>query len=711
ATGFSPKKTAELSNKIQRFLLTETRLGIPAFMHEECLSGYMTRGATIFPQMIGAASTWEPPLIERMATSIRNQMKALGIHQGLSPVVDVTRDPRWGRTEETFGEDPYLIAKMGVAYVKGLQSDDLKNGVVATLKHFVGYGVSEGGMNWAPAHIPERELKETFLLPFEAAIKEGKAKSVMNAYHEIDGIPCGASEILLRKILREEWGFDGIVVSDYFAINSLMEYHKIVSNKEEAAIRALKAGIDVELPSFDCYKGPLKNAIENGKLSEEFIDESVRNILRLKFEMGLFENPYVDLEKVPDNLDTPKDRKLAYEIAKKSIVLLKNDGIVPLKKNPNIKKVAVIGPNANSARNLTGDYTYLTHLETLKQGAFGTSAMEGITFSESELPIKTIYESLKEKLEKLNVETSYAKGCEINDENQEMFKEAVELAKISDVAILVLGDKSGLTLDCTTGESRDSSTLVLPGVQLDLLKSVIDTGTSVIVVLINGRPYSLDWISKNVSAIFEAWLPGEEGGNALADIILGNESPSGKLPISFPRHVGQIPAYYNHKPSGGRSQWWGDYTDSPAKPLYPFGYGLSYTQFEYANLQIESNDKIVKISMDVKNIGEEKGDEIVQLYVNDEVASVTRPVKELKGFQRVTLKPSEKKRIIFNLPIETLAIYNEKMEFLVEKGYFKVMVGSSSEDIRLTEKFYIDKDIRISPQNKKFFSDVVLEEN
>jgi len=711
ATGFSPKKTAELSNKIQRFLLTETRLGIPAFMHEECLSGYMTRGATIFPQMIGAASTWEPPLIERMTTSIRNQMKALGIHQGLSPVVDVTRDPRWGRTEETFGEDPYLVAKMGISYVKGLQSDDLKNGVVATLKHFVGYGVSEGGMNWAPTHISERELKETFLFPFEAVIKEGKAKSVMNAYHEIDGIPCGASEILLRKILREEWGFDGIVVSDYFAINSLMKYHKLVSNKKGAAIKALKAGIDVELPSFDCYKEPLKNAIENRELSEAFIDKSVRNILRLKFEMGLFENPYVDLEKVPDNLDTPEVRKFAYEIAKKSIVLLKNNGIVPLKKNPNIKKVAVIGPNANSARNLTGDYTYLTHLETLKQGAFGTSAMEGITFSESELPIKTIYESLKEKLEKLNVETSYAKGCEINGDNKEMFKEAIELAKISDVAILVLGDKSGLTLDCTTGESRDSSTLILPGVQLDLLKSVINTGTPVIVVLVNGRPYSLDWVSKNVSAIFEAWLPGEEGGNALADIILGNESPSGKLPISFPRHVGQIPVYYNHKPSGGRSQWWGDYTDSPAKPLYPFGHGLSYTQFEYTNLQIESSDRIVKISIDVKNIGEETGDEIVQLYVNDEVASVTRPVKELKGFQRITLKPSEKKRIIFNLPIETLALYNEKMEFLVEKGYFKVMVGSSSEDIRLNEKFYIDKDIKISPQNKKFFSDVVLEEN
>ena len=476
ATGFSTKQTAKFANKIQKYLISKTRLGIPAFMHEECLSGYMTRGATIFPQMIGLASTWEPELAKKMAQRIKDQMKTLGIHQGLSPVLDVTRDPRWGRVEETFGEDPYLIAKMGVSYVKGIQTDDIKNGIVATLKHFVGYGVSEGGMNWAPAHIPERELREVFLFPFEAAIKEGKAKSVMNAYHEIDGIPCGASENLLRKILREEWGFNGIVVSDYFAINSLMEYHKVASNKEEAAIKALKAGIDVELPSFNCYNAPLKSAIENKNIPLKFLDDAVKNILRLKFEMGLFENPFVKEENIPDNLDTPEDRKLAYEIAKKSIVLLKNEGIVPLKKHSNIKKVAVIGPNANSARNLTGDYTYLTHLETLKQGAFGTSAMEGITFSESELEIKTVYKSLKEKLELNDIQVDYAKGCEINDGNEEMLENAIKLAKQSDVLIVVLGDKSGLTLDCTTGESRDSSKLTLPDVQMDLLKTLKKTG-------------------------------------------------------------------------------------------------------------------------------------------------------------------------------------------------------------------------------------------
>lgn len=705
ATGFSPKKTAELSNKIQRFLLTETRLGIPAFMHEECLSGYMTRGATIFPQMIGAASTWEPPLIERMTTSIRNQMKALGIHQGLSPVVDVTRDPRWGRTEETFGEDPYLVAKMGVAYVKGLQSDDLKNGVVATLKHFVGYGVSEGGMNWAPAHIPERELKETFLFPFEAVIKEGKAKSIMNAYHELDGIPCGASEILLRKILREEWGFDGIVVSDYFAINSLMEYHKLVSNKKGAAIKALKAGIDVELPSFDCYKEPLKNAIESGKLPIKFLDDAVKNILRLKFEMGLFENPFVDLEKVPENLDLPEDRKLAYEIAAKSIVLLKNDGILPLiNDNNSIKKVAVIGPNANSARNLTGDYTYLTHLETLKQDAFGTSAMKGIEFSESELPIITIYEALKEKLIPLGIEVSYSKGCEINDNDKSRFTEAIDLARNSDVAIVVLGDKSGLTKDCTTGESRDSSTLKLPGVQLDLLREIKKTNTPIILVLVTGRPYSLEWADENVSTILEAWLPGEEGGNAVADIIIGNQTPGGKLPISFPYHAGQIPVYYNHKPSGGRSNWWGDYVDYPSKPLYPFGHGLSYTTFEYSGLEIKVEETTIWISCEVKNTGQFEGDEVVQLYINDEVASVTRPVKELKGFKRINLKPNESKKITFELPVEILAFYNEKMEYIVEKGSFKVLIGSSSEDIRLRGNFYIKDDISVNEQNKKFFS-------
>ena len=705
ATGFSPKQTAKLVNKIQSYLINETRLGIPAFIHEECLNGYMTKGATIFPQMIGIASTWQPELCEQMTTRIREQMKTLGIHQGLSPVVDVTRDPRWGRTEETFGEDPYLVSSMGVSYVKGLQSENVKNGIVATLKHFVGYGVSEGGMNWAPAHIAERELKEIFLLPFEAAIKEGKAKSIMNAYHELDGIPCGASKKLLRKILREEWNFDGIVVSDYFAVNSIMDYHKVASDKEEAAIKALTAGIDTELPTFDCYKEPLKNAIESGKLPIKFLDDAVKNILRLKFEMGLFENPFVDLEKVPENLDLPEDRKLAYEIAAKSIVLLKNDGILPLiNDNNSIKKVAVTGPNANSARNLTGDYTYLTHLETLKQDAFGTSAMKGIEFSESELPIITIYEALKEKLIPLGIEVSYSKGCEINDNDKSRFTEAIDLARNSDVAIVVLGDKSGLTKDCTTGESRDSSTLKLPGVQLDLLREIKKTNTPIILVLVTGRPYSLEWADENVSTILEAWLPGEEGGNAVADIIIGNQTPGGKLPISFPYHAGQIPVYYNHKPSGGRSNWWGDYVDYPSKPLYPFGHGLSYTTFEYSGLEIKVEETTIWISCEVKNTGQFEGDEVVQLYINDEVASVTRPVKELKGFKRINLKPNESKKITFELPVEILAFYNEKMEYIVEKGSFKVLIGSSSEDIRLRGNFYIKDDISVNEQNKKFFS-------
>ncbi len=707
ATGFSPKQTAKLVNEIQSYLINETRLGIPAFIHEECLSGYMTKGATIFPQMIGIASTWQPELCEQMTTRIREQMKTLGIHQGLSPVVDVTRDPRWGRTEETFGEDPYLVSSMGVSYVKGLQSENVKNGIVATLKHFVGYGVSEGGMNWAPAHIAERELKEIFLLPFEAAIKEGKAKSIMNAYHELDGIPCGASKKLLRKILREEWNFDGIVVSDYFAVNSIMDYHKVASDKEEAAIKALTAGIDVELPTFDCYKEPLKNAVESGKLPIKFLDEAVKRILRLKFEMGLFENPFVDLEKVSDNLDLPEDRKLAYEIAAKSIVLLKNDGILPLiSDNNSIKKVAVIGPNANSARNLTGDYTYLTHLETLEQDAFGTSAMKGIEFSESELPITTIYEALKEKLIPLGIEVSYSKGCEINNKDKSYFTEAINLAKSSDVAIVVLGDKSGLTKDCTTGESRDSSTLKLPGVQLDLLQEIKKTNTPIILVLVTGRPYSLEWADENVSAILEAWLPGEEGGNAIADIIIGNRIPGGKLPISFPYHAGQIPVFYNHKPSGGRSHWWGDYVDYPTKPLYPFGYGLSYTTFEYSNLEITVEETNILISCEVKNIGQFEGDEVVQLYLNDEVASVTRPVKELKGFKRINLKPNESKKITFELPVEILAFYNEKMEYIVERGSFKVLIGSSSEDIRLKGNFFIKSNISVDEKNKKFFSKV-----
>jgi len=484
-----------------------------------------------------------------------------------------------------------------------------------------------------------------------------------------------------------------------------MDYHKVASDKEEAAIKALTAGIDTELPTFDCYKEPLKNAIESGKLPIKFLDDAVKNILRLKFEMGLFENPFVDLEKVPENLDLPEDRKLAYEIAAKSIVLLKNDGILPLiNDNNSIKKVAVIGPNANSARNLTGDYTYLTHLETLKQDAFGTSAMKGIEFSESELPIITIYEALKEKLIPLGIEVSYSKGCEINDNDKSRFTEAIDLARNSDVAIVVLGDKSGLTKDCTTGESRDSSTLKLPGVQLDLLREIKKTNTPIILVLVTGRPYSLEWADENVSTILEAWLPGEEGGNAVADIIIGNQTPGGKLPISFPYHAGQIPVYYNHKPSGGRSNWWGDYVDYPSKPLYPFGHGLSYTTFEYSGLEIKVEETTIWISCEVKNTGQFEGDEVVQLYINDEVASVTRPVKELKGFKRINLKPNESKKITFELPVEILAFYNEKMEYIVEKGSFKVLIGSSSEDIRLRGNFYIKDDISVNEQNKKFFS-------
>ena len=700
ASGLPPEKSARLANEIQRFLKEKTRLRIPAIVHEECLNGYMAKGATIFPQMIGMASSWDPDLMKTIASVIREQMRSVGAHQGLAPLLDVARDPRWGRVEETFGEDPYLISTMATHYIQGLQGEDLKEGVMATAKHFVAYGISEGGMNCAPAHVAPRGLREIFLLPFEIAVKEAKVHSLMNAYNEIDGIPCGASKELLTDILRGEWGFDGVVVSDYSAIDMLVDYHRVASDKKEAAKLALEAGIDVELPSKDCYDIPLKKALKEGLISEDLINESLRRILRVKFRLGLFEDPYVNVDDISRVFDIPKQRELALEAARESIVLLKNeDDVLPLKKD--MRSIAVIGPNASNGRNLLGDYSYPAHME----GRRIRTAVKDI----SSVSTVSVLEGIKRKVSEHTV-VRYARGCDVLDDSKEGFEKAVRIARESDVAILVVGDRSGLTLPCTTGEGRDRADLALPGVQEELIRAVYETGTPVVVVLINGRPLSIEWIAEHVPAILECWLPGEEGGDAVADVLFGDHNPGGKLPMSFPRTVGQIPVYYSHKPSGGRSHWHGDYVSTSAKPLFPFGYGMSYTRFEYTNLRITPDkmdvDGKVKISVEVKNIGDRRGDEIVQLYINDEMANVTRPVKELKGFKRITLSPGEKKTIVFTLSADQLAFYDRDMKLVVEPGTFKVMVGSSSEDIRLEGRFEISGDVRELDGKREYFSDV-----
>lgn len=697
ASNLSPRETVRIANQIQKFLIENTRLGIPALIHEESCSGYMAKGATIFPQTIGVASTWNNEIVEKMASVIREQMKAVGARQALAPLLDITRDPRWGRTEETFGEDPYLVMRMGVSYIRGLQTESLRKGIVATGKHFVGYGNSEGGMNWAPAHIPERELREVFLYPFEAAVKEAKLSSIMPGYHELDGVPCHKSKKLLNDILRKDWGFEGIVVSDYFAISQLYEYHHVTSDKKGAAKLALEAGVDVELPSTDYYGLPLRELIESGEIDIDFVNEAVKRVLKIKFELGLFENPYINEEKAVEIFDTNEQRELAYKIAQESIVLLKNENnLLPLKKD--LKSIAVIGPNADSIRNMIGDYAYPCHIESLLEmretdNVFNTPLPESLEAKDIYVPIVTVLQGIKAKVSS-NTEVLYAKGCDVLNNSKDGFKEAVEIAKQADVAVVVVGDKSGLTDGCTSGESRDRADLNLPGVQEELIKAVYETGTPVIVVLINGRPMSISWIAEKIPAIIEAWLPGEEGGRAVADVIFGDYNPGGKLPISIPQSVGQLPVYYYHKPSGGRSHWKGDYVELSTKPLYPFGYGLSYTEFSYTNLNISNRkvslrDRMVEISVDIKNTGTLKGDEVVQLYIHQEALSVTRPVKELKGFKRITLDAGEEKTVIFKLSIEQLGFYDENMEYVVEPGRVDVMIGSSSEDIRLRDYFEI----------------------
>jgi beta-glucosidase len=711
ASNLEPAAGARLANTIQAFMIEHTRLGIPAMVHEECCSGYMARSATCFPQIIGLASTWVPELAEAMAAVVRTQMRAAGAHQGLSPVLDVTRDPRWGRTEETFGEDPYLASRMGVLYVKGLQGPDLGQGILATGKHFVGYGMSEGGLNWAPVHLPDRELREVFLRPFEAAVKEANLGSMMNAYHELDGVPCGSSRQLLTEILRQEWGFDGIVVSDYFAVDQLAAYHQVACDKEEAALMALSAGIDVELPSTDCYGAPLYQAVQAGRISEALVDQAVARVLDMKFRLGLFERPYVDEGRVAEVFDTPDQRALARRIAQKSMVLLKNQGeLLPLK--PDLARIAVIGPNADSVRNLVGDYVYPCHIESLvemrqNQVTFNTPMPDRLEMIDNFVPIISILEGIKRRVSP-QTEVLYARGCDVLDPSPDGLAEAAAVARQADVAVVVVGDKAGVTDSCTSGETRDRAELGLPGIQQELVRTIHATGVPLVVVLVNGRPLALPWMVEHVPAILEAWLPGEEGAEAVADVLFGAYNPGGKLPMTFPRGVGQVPIYYGHKPSGGRSHWKGDYVELSSRPLFPFGHGLSYTRFEFANLHIDpprvSPSGQVTIAVDVRNVGSMAGDEVVQLYIRDAAASVTRPVQELKGFQRVSLKPGEQVTVSFGLAMSALGFYNRDMDFVVEPGAIEVLVGSSSADIHLKGAFVIEGEVTKVGPGQVFFS-------
>jgi beta-glucosidase len=695
ATGLRPAESAAFANDIQRFLVERTRLGIPAIIHEESVAGLTARDATQFPHAIGLASTWNPALLEEMGRVIRAQMRAVGARQTLAPVLDIARDPRWGRSEETYGEDPYLASRLGVAYVRGVQGDDLRRGVAATGKHFIGYGLSEGGLNHAPVHLGARELREVYARPFEAAIREAGLASIMNAYNEVDGLPCAGAAAILHDLLRGALGFDGVVVADYYAVVLLHTFHHVAVDKGAAARMALTAGLDVELPHLDCYGAPLRDDVEAGAVPMALIDRAVRRLLRLKFALGLFEEPYVDAEAAPRVYQTAAQRDLARRIAQQSIVLLKNAGeLLPL--DPGLERLAVIGPCADDIRLLQGDYSYPAHLEIIYKHAARhhapdetdiLPASETIAFHPGPYFVPMI-SPLAGIRAAVSAETTvvYAKGCEIDGTDTSGLAAAAEAARRADVAVVFVGGKSGLMPDCTSGEFRDATDLGLTGVQQQLVEAVVATGTPTVVVLINGRIFALPWIAEYVTAVVEAWLPGEEAGNAIADILFGAVSPAGRLPVSMPRTVGQVPVYYNHKSGGGRSQMLGDYIDSAAAPLFPFGHGLGYTRFAYDTLEVAPAQPTpstpLRIAIDVTNIGARAGDEVVQLYVRDVVASATRPVKQLVGFVRVHLQPNQTRRIRFTLDPSQLAFFAADMRFVVEPGAFHIMIGASSDDIR-----------------------------
>ncbi len=688
ASNLDPQGVATLANAIQSYLVNETRLGIPAIVHEETTAGYMARGATEFPQNIGLAATWEPDIARRIGRRISSEMRAAGAHQALAPVLDVGRDPRWGRIEETFGEDPGLVSAFGVAMIEGLQ--DGETPVVATAKHFAGHGAPEGGMNSAPPHYGHREFREVHLAPFEAAVSAGVG-SVMHAYHEVDGVPALASRELLVETLRRQWGFEGTVVSDYNGIEELVESHGISGNLSEAAALALDAGLDVELPRTAGYATPLVDALDRGDVTLEQVDDAVRRTLADKFRLGLFEKPYVPAGGMASIAS--QDPGVAIEAAAKSLVLVKNDAdLLPLGPTTH---VAVIGPNADSGRNLLGDYSYPAHIELLRENQErGEAFLQPIPATFDDVPaddgVQTILDAIKAKA----ASVTYAHGGDVNTDDRSGFSAAVAAATAADVAVVVVGGKSGLTDDCTCGEARDRMTLGLPGVQEDLVREIHATGTPIVLVLVGGRPLAVPWAAESVPAILYAWLPGTEGAEAIASVLFGDVSPSGRLPITVPRHVGQVPIYYGHKASGGASRWKTSYVDGSNEPLWAFGHGMTYSTVEYRLLRVEASrvgtDGVITAELTVANTGDVDVAEVVQIYGSLKGVSVTRPVKQLLAFHRLPLAAGEEATVRATIPVELLAFYDRAHKRSVEPGQLRLLAGPSSASTPLVADISIE---------------------
>ncbi|HEX2754310.1 MAG TPA: glycoside hydrolase family 3 N-terminal domain-containing protein [Candidatus Limnocylindrales bacterium] len=690
ATNLGAADAADAGNALQRFLVEETRLGIPAILHEETLHGLLAREATSFQQSIGAAATFDPELVEAIAASIRRRMLAIGARMALAPVLDLARDPRWGRIEETYGEDPYLASVLGCAYVRGIQGPDLSTGIAAVAKHLVGHGLAEGGLNQAPAHIGSRELRDEQLLPFEAAVRTAGLAGVMPAYCDVDGLPCHASHELLTTILREEWGFDGVVASDYTAVQMLVGEHRLTADLGTAAAMALGAGMDSELPTTAAYGEPLREALADGRIDIDVVDVAVGRTLRLKFRLGLFERPYVELPTTAALAAFEADeRTLARDLARRSLVLVENRGVLPLASD--LARIAVVGPIADSARDLLGDYAHLPHIETLAElrhraNPFGFPSSEVINPVDELSGHPTVLRAIQERFGARRV--VHARGSGLLDGSDAEIAEAVAAARAADVAIVVLGERSGLTEDATTGESRDRRDLGLLGRQQELLEAVVATGTPTVLVVVSGRPLAIPWAAEQCAAVLLAWVPGEAGPAAIADVLAGDVDPGGRLPVTIPRHVGQVPLTYRHHPTGGQSHWKVDYVDGPTSPLWPFGHGRSYTTFAIDHLRIDrtvldTSGDVATIRVDVTNTGSRPGDEIVQLYLRDEEATVARPILELRGFRRIHLDPGECRTVAFRVSTEQVAHIDANHRRVVEPGAVGVHLGRSSADLAL----------------------------
>ncbi len=669
----TPEDTVAFVNAVQDWAVNQTRLGIPVLFHEESLHGYMATNATMFPQAIALAGTFDPELVRDVNTVIAKEVRARGVPFVLSPVVDIVRDPRWGRIEETFGEDPFLVTQMGLAAVEGLQgpgkferlADDR---VYATLKHMTGHGQPQRGENTAPAQISERELRENFFPPFRAIVRHTSIGAVMPSYNEIDGVPSHANQWLLRGVLRKEWGFKGVVVSDYYAIRELADIHHVAKDHDDASLLAVSAGVDFEMPDGGTY-GSLVSAVRSGKMDEALINDACARILELKFRAGLFENPYGDKSKTKRVTGDKAARALALKAARKSVCLLKNDGILPLDAK-STKTVAIIGPNAKVAR--LGGYSSVPKQEI---GLLdGVKALVGDTVNV--LHAQGVYITQSEDRSADEVLLANRK------KNLGLIKKAVKVAKKADVVVLAIGDTEQTSREAyATNHLGDRASVSLLGEQTELFDALKALGKPVVVLAINGRPPSWPHIADHANALMECWYLGQEGGTAMAEALFGHLNPGAKLPVSVVRSEGQIPLYYNHKPSGRRG-----YLFSNNTPLFPFGWGLSYTRFDISPPKLEKSkinlEEKAVLHVSVKNVGDRLGDEVVQVYIRDEVADTTRPIKLLKAFKRVTLAPGEKQVLTFELGTEAFAYWNTDNQEVVDPGEFTIMVGANSADLQ-----------------------------